>query len=278
MALDARAFTAFERMAHDRIAGSYAEHFAPLTGLSLEPLLDAAGVAAGQRVLDVATGPGVAAAAAQARGAAATGVDVSPEMVALARRAHPGIEFRTADAVALPFPDGAFEAVVCNFALGHFPEPEAALAEGARVLAPNGALAMSWWDLPARQRVQGLFREVIAELGLSAPPEVPQGHDTLRFSDPDAFAALLRGAGLVDASVAAHRTIHRMPDVEALWRAGLGGMAVTASAIASRDAATQARAREALVRRAEAYRGPRGLEIPIAFFIGAGRKPATPEG
>jgi hypothetical protein len=47
-------------------------------------------------------------------------------------------------------------------------------------MVPGGTLAFSWWDQPVRQRVQGLFREVIAELGLSPPPTVPQGHDTLR--------------------------------------------------------------------------------------------------
>jgi len=141
------------------------------------------------------------------------------------------------------------------------------------VLAPNGILAFSWWDQPARQRVQGLFREVIAELALSPSAEVPQGHDTLRFSNPNAFAELLRCAGLEDVHVAAHRMTYLMQDVEALWHAGMGGMAVTAGAIATQDATTQAKAREALERRAVAYRTPRGLEIPIAFYIGSGQQP-----
>ncbi|MDN3563918.1 methyltransferase domain-containing protein [Paeniroseomonas aquatica] len=88
MTLDAKAFTAFEQAAHDRIARPYAKHFAPLTSLALELLLDAARVGAGQRVLDVATGPGVAAGAAYGRGADVVGVDVSPGMLALAREAH----------------------------------------------------------------------------------------------------------------------------------------------------------------------------------------------
>lgn len=272
MALDARAFTAYERAAHDRIASSYAEHFAPLTRLALDQLLDAAQVGPGRRVLDVATGPGLAAAAAQSRRADATGVDVSPGMVALAGQAHPGVRFQVADAVALPFPNGGFDVVICNFALGHFPEPEMALSECVRVLSPGGALAFSWWDLPERQRVQGLFREVIAELGLLPPPGLPQGHDTLRFSNPKAFAGLLRSAGLEGVQVVRHHTIHPMADVEALWRAGMGGMAVTAAAIAAQDAATQARAREALGRRVEAYRTERGFDIPIAYFIGTGQK------
>jgi SAM-dependent methyltransferase len=182
--------------------------------------------------------------------------------------------FQVAEVVALPFRDGSFDAVVCNFGLGHFPEPEAALAECVRVLVPGGRLAFSWWDQPARQRVQGLFREVIAELGLTPPPEVPQGHDMLRFADPEAFVRLLRGAGLAWEEVWPHGTTHLMPDVDALWQAGMGGMAVTSAAISAQDAATQARARTVLARLAEVHRGPRGLEIPIAYFVGTGQRPS----
>ncbi|MBV8523026.1 MAG: class I SAM-dependent methyltransferase [Acetobacteraceae bacterium] len=95
------------------------------------------------RVLDVATGPGLAAAAAADRGAEVVGVDLSPRMIELARAANPGLEFREADVAVLPFPEGAFDAVICNFGLGHFPRPEAAVAECMRVLAPDGVLAMS---------------------------------------------------------------------------------------------------------------------------------------
>jgi hypothetical protein len=64
-----------------------------------------------------------------------------------------------------------------------------------------------------------------------------------------------------------------MPDIEALWRAGIGGMAVTASAITAQDAVTQARVRDAIARRAEPYyKSPPQLEIPIAFLIGSGQK------
>ena len=169
MVLDAKAFTAFEQAAHDRIAKTYADHFTPLTSLALEPLLNAAGISAGTRLLDVATGPGVAAAFAHDRGAQVTGVDVSPGMIALARETYPGMTFQIAEVTALPFANGAFDTVICNFALGHFPAPEAAVTECVRVLAAGGILAFTWWDQPERPRVQGLFREAIAELGLSPP-------------------------------------------------------------------------------------------------------------
>jgi SAM-dependent methyltransferase len=193
-------------------------------------------------------------------------------MIELARKTHPYIDFQVAEVTALPFPDATFDIVVCNFALGHFPQPDAALAECVRVLTPGGILAFSWWDQPARQRVQGLFREAIAELALPPPPDVPQGHDTLQYSNPEGFADLLRKVGLGDVAVTAHHTIHLMPDAEALWQAGMGGMAVTAGAVAAQDAATQDRVRNAIARRAEAYRSPQGLEIPIAFLIGSGQK------
>jgi SAM-dependent methyltransferase len=272
MVLDARAFTAFEQAAHDRIAPSYATHFASLTSLALGPLLEAARIAPGHRVLDVATGPGVAAREVQAHGAVPIGLDVSAGMIALARVTHPEVTFCRADVTSLPFADGAFDTVICNFGLGHFPEPEAALAECVRVLAPGGTLAFSWWDHPARQRVQGLFREAIVELGLPLPATVPPGHDTFRFSDPDVFGGLLRGVGLDRVRVVAHGTTHLMPDVDALWRAGMGGLAVTGATIEAQDAATQARAREVIARRAEAYHSPQGLEIPISFLIGIGQK------
>src|SRR5215472_7064181 len=83
----------------------------------------------GAHLLDVATGSGALAAAAASRGAQAVGVDLSPRMVELALRLHAGVDFREAEVEHLPFADRSFDAVVCGFGLGHFPRPEAAVAE-----------------------------------------------------------------------------------------------------------------------------------------------------
>ena len=193
MTLDAKAFTAFEQAAHDRIARPYAKHFAPLTSLALELLLDAARVGAGQRVLDVATGPGVAAGAAYGRGADVVGVDVSPGMLALAREAHSGLDFRVAEVTALPFSNGAFDAALCNVGLGHFPAPEAALNECVRILAPGGRLAFSWWDQPVRQRCKGSSARQSPSWGwhlrLSCPRATIRYAFPTRTPSPRCFAA-----------------------------------------------------------------------------------------
>src|SRR4051812_25939355 len=117
--VDADAFNAFEASGWDRQSAAYDEFFPAITNRLIEPLLDAAGVGAGVRVLDVATGPGYAASAATDRGAAAVGVDVSGEMLALARRRDPRLDLRAGDAEALPFADASFDAAVANFLILH---------------------------------------------------------------------------------------------------------------------------------------------------------------
>ena len=83
---------------------------------------------------------------------------------------------------------------------------------------------------------------------------------------------MLEGGGLTDVLVRDHKTTYLIPDVDTLWHGGLGSFALTAAAIAHQDKATQSAIRGALERRAMAYKTPAGLELPIAFKIGAGRK------
>jgi len=271
-AQDAERLRRFERQRHDSLAATYHDFFTPITALAIQLLLDAAGAGAGSNLLDIATGPGSVAARARGLGAACIGVDLSPGMIALARLSHPDIDFQVAEVEHLPFADHSFDTVVCNFGLGHFPWPEAAVAECRRTLKVGGRVAFSWWDQPDKQRIQGLFREAIAEVGVAPPPDVPAGHSNLRFSDTAEFHKLLAGADLDDVRVEDHRTTYTIADVDTLWRGGLGSFAVTASAILHQDAATQTAIRASLERRAAAYRTPAGLVLPIAFKIGSGRK------
>ena len=266
---DADRLRAFERQRHDKLAPTYQDFFSPVTALAISPLLNAAQVRPRRYS---ATGPGSLALEATKLGMICTGVDLSPGMIQLAEKSNPGIAFRVADVEHLPFADASFDAVVCNFGLGHFPYPGASVAECVRVLKPGGRIALSWWADPSKQRIQGLFREAITEIGAAPPADVPQGHAIYRFANTHEFRNLLEGANLTDVGIEDHQTTYLIPDIDTLWRGGLGSFALTAAAIAQQDAATQAAIRAALERRAEIYRTATGLKVPVAFKIGAGQK------
>ena len=269
---EAERFRSFERKRHDSLAITYHDFFTPVTMLAIGPLLQAVQISPGSMLLDVATGPGSVASEATKVGARSIGVDLSPNMIALAKKTHPGIHFRVAEVEHLPFSDQSFDAVVCNFGFGHFLYPEASVAECVRTLKRGGRMALSWWDNFSKQRIQGLFREAIAEIGAEPPPDVPKGYSPVRFSDAGEFARLLEGSGLAEVEVKDHQTTYLIPDIDALWHGGLGSFAITASAIIHQSAATQKAIRAALERTAAVYRTPVGLDLPVGFKIAAGRK------
>jgi ubiquinone/menaquinone biosynthesis C-methylase UbiE len=272
--MDTEAFRDFERAAHDRVADGYHDFFEPVTGGAIAMLLDAAAVHAGSRVLDVATGPGGVAAAALARGARrVVGADLSPRMVALATSLHPGVEFREADAEALPFDAGAFDAVVSNFGVGHFPRPERAVAEFARVLASGGLAAVTWWEVPARNRVNGVFFDAMNQADAAPPPELPAGPAMFRFSEEGELRSLLSGAGLVDVAVRAVTWVHPVPNAEVWWRGGLGSLARASASILGQAPAMERKIRAAFDRLVEPYAADCGFRVPCAARIASGRKP-----
>jgi ubiquinone/menaquinone biosynthesis C-methylase UbiE len=270
---EAERLRAFERQGHDALAKSYHAFFAAVTALATNPLLEAVHLHPGTHLLDVASGPGALTAEAARRGARPVGIDLSPKMIELARRLHPTIDFREADVEHLPFAADTFDAVVCGFGLGHFPRPELAITECVRALSPGGRIALAWWDDPARQRIQGIFREAIAEIGVLASLDVPQGHNVFRFSNSDEFLRLLNGAGLAEVEVTEHAATYRVSDTETLWQGGLGSLVLTGAVIRQQDQATQDLIRSAFERRAGVYKTDHGLNLPIAFKIGAGLRP-----
>ena len=151
----------YERQRHDALAEGYIGFFAPVTALAIAPLLDAVQLRPGMKMLDVPTGSGALAAEATRRGASVIGIDIAPGMITQARKLHPGIDFRIGDVEHLPLADGALDALVCAFGIGHFPYPEASVAECLRTLKPGGRIALAWWDTPDKQRVQGLIRDAV---------------------------------------------------------------------------------------------------------------------
>jgi demethylmenaquinone methyltransferase/2-methoxy-6-polyprenyl-1,4-benzoquinol methylase len=95
----------------------------------------------GERVLDACCGTGDLALAAREAGGLVTGLDFSAQMLARARRKSSEVEWVEGDLLALPFPDGGFDAATIGFGIRNLPELEAGLRELVRVLRPGGRLA-----------------------------------------------------------------------------------------------------------------------------------------
>jgi SAM-dependent methyltransferase len=271
--VSAAAVKALERAGWSAKAESYGLLTGRITARLVEPLLDAAGVTAGNQVLDVGTGPGYAAQRATARGAVATGVDIADELVAIARRRHPGIRFLQGDAEDLRFADGSFDTLVSNFAINHVPRPERAIREFARVVEPGGGIALSTWDLPERNRFLGILIDAVRASGAALGHEGPAAPDPNRFADDDQFRALLRDAGLKEVRIRSVSLTQRVRDPRELWEGILGGSVRTAGLVMRQPPSIRTRIRAEAERLAEEYRVDGGLAIPACAKIASGSRP-----
>lgn len=148
-ATDRSAAATLDRMqdwrSYDAVAETYARIHAPRLAEPARDLVRLADVGPGERVLDVGTGTGVAAVAAEGSGGLAIGLDESVGMLRAARTARPSLHLAAGRAIDLPFADGTFDAVVGNFVVSHFTKYETALFDMTRVLRPGGRMALSAW-------------------------------------------------------------------------------------------------------------------------------------
>ena len=186
-------------------------------------LVDAAGVQAGDRVLDVACGTGIVArhaAGRVGREGSVAGVDLNPSMLAVAGEltAHvqPAIRFEQASADALPFPRASFDAVLCQQGLQFFPDRSAALAELARVTRSGGRLALSTCRALPHQPGYRIVADVLRHhVGVQAA-EVLQSPFT--FGDHEEIRTLVGAAGFGDVHTRVAVWAARFPSAEAFLR------------------------------------------------------------
>ncbi len=133
-----------------------------------EQLAEACDLGWDEQVLDVAAGNGNATLAAARRGCRVTSSDYVPALLERgaerARAERLPVAFQTADAEALPFPDGAFDAVISTFGVMFTPDHQRAAAEMARVCRPGGRIGLANWT------PEGFIGQLFKTLGRHAPP------------------------------------------------------------------------------------------------------------
>jgi ubiquinone/menaquinone biosynthesis C-methylase UbiE len=182
---------------YDRYLGpSFFEPYANDMAARLDP-------ARHRRVLEIACGTGIVTRRLRERlapDASLVATDLNPAMLALAQNTPvENVTWREADATTLPFTDGSFDAVVCQFGVMFFPEKETAFRETHRVLSPGGVFLFNVWDSLEHNPIARTAHETIASFFDRDPPnfyEVPFG-----FSDAEEIRRLLQIAGFQDIQI-----------------------------------------------------------------------------
>jgi SAM-dependent methyltransferase len=185
------------------------------------------GIPGGRRWLDVGCGTGALTEAvlAQAMPSEVVGMDPSTDFLGYAA-AHVRDRrtlFAVADARALPFEDGSFDAVVSGLVVNFVPDRGAALRELRRVVRADGVVAAYVWDYPDGMQLIRCFWDAAVELDPAARPL----HEGVRFDfcRPDVLRAEFTGAGLGDVEVDAVVVPTVFPDFDDCWTPFLSGHA-----------------------------------------------------
>jgi SAM-dependent methyltransferase len=219
--LDARAFKANERRAWDLCAENYdrclTRAFTPIA----QKLVSLVQPSSGQRVLDVATGSGLAALLAArlvAPEGRVVGVDLSETMVALARnRARDegvdNADFFAMDAEVLDLPPNSFDAVLCALGLMLFPQPDRALWEMHRVLRPGGHLALAVFGRGSRVALRALMEPFIPLM----PPPPQRGPSIFGYGRSEVLEDAVEAAGFSDVTTEQQAHILTFSEAEGAW-------------------------------------------------------------
>jgi len=163
-------------------------------------------LAPGDRCLDLAAGTGVSTEELARSGAFVVGADLSLGMLSVGHAVRPKVALLAADALALPFPDGTFDAVTVSFGLRNFVDPAAGLAELARVTRPGGRLVICEFSAPPNRLVRRVYLDAVLRAlpavarSVSSNPEayVYLAESIRAWPTQQALASLIAGAGWSD--------------------------------------------------------------------------------
>jgi SAM-dependent methyltransferase len=219
---------------YDRFMGRYSVLLSP-------QLADLAGIAAGQRVLDVGCGPGALTAELVTRVGAdsVVAIDPSEPFVEAARARHPGVDVRLGSAEQLPFPDDTFDAALAQLVVHFMNDPTAGVGEMARVTRPGRSVVACVWDHGGGQGPLSPLWNAARALD----PTV-EGEMKLVGSHQGQLERLFVEAGLVDVNETALSVSVAHPTFDEWWEPFTLGVGPAGVYIAGLDAERQAELRE----------------------------------
>jgi SAM-dependent methyltransferase len=264
------------------VAGAWGEHaeYADARGAAVtEQMLAASRPQPGERVLELACGPGgvgIAAARLVAPGGEVVLSDVVAEMTAIAaaRAAAAGadnVRARVLDIESIDEPDASYDVVLCREGLMFAPDPARAASEIRRVLRPGGRVAIAVWGPRERNPWLGLvFDAVSAQTGTPVPPPGVPGPFSL--GDSATVVALLADAGLAGVQISELPTPLRAGSFEEWWARTSALAGPLAKILAALPEGAAQALRERLRDAVRPYTTPSGVEIPGVTLIASARR------
>ncbi|MEA2843825.1 MAG: hypothetical protein QOJ69_1496 [Actinomycetota bacterium] len=245
-----------------------------------ERMLDSVDVHPGDRVLELASGPGGAGLAAAERvgpGGEVLISDVVPAMVDIAReraaaRGFGNVRSEVLDLENIAEPDGSFDVVLCREGMMFALDPAQAAREMRRVLRPTGRVAVAVWASRRDNPWLGLLLDAITEVtGVEVPPPGMPGPFAL--SDADALRRLFADAGLIDITLESVGVPLRMPSFDAWWTRNLAVAGPAVRILNGLDDATGKRLKDSVRAAVSPYETDGALELPGLAHVLNGRRP-----
>jgi ubiquinone/menaquinone biosynthesis C-methylase UbiE len=263
--LDGDAPEAYEKYIVPAFSGSWARD-----------IVKRAALRKGEWVLDVACGTGIVARHAApivGREGRIAGVDINKVMLDKARqissRSGLEIEWKVGDITGLPFPDGIFDAVLCQQGLQYFPNPESALKEMRRVLAPDGRVVISVWRPIGYSPFYSTLHQVLEKyVNADAAKTLASAY---KLGDIDSLKSLVKGAGLTDIRT---RLVIKQMRCPSLTEFFYGGMTASpfAEAIMALDDSVRTEMLQTIESSISHYIDDDGLAAPMESHVLTARK------
>ncbi|MDA0822860.1 MAG: class I SAM-dependent methyltransferase [Proteobacteria bacterium] len=264
----------FKELEHDgwtERAQSY-DFITPVTNQAINPILSGFAAIKGQRLLEVACGPGHLSGEAARRGAVVEAVDFALPMVELAAARYADVSFHEGDAENLDYADNLFDGVVCAFGLLHLQHPQRAIAQAYRVLKAGGRYTYTVWCPPDQGgEFFGFLMSAIQAHG-DLNVDLPEGPPFYRFADPHEASSALALVGFAQPSFTTIPIVWRGQEprdaVDVIYKATVRTKAILD---AQSDDARNA-IHDAIISGVEQFRRNDGFEIALPALMVSAEK------
>jgi ubiquinone/menaquinone biosynthesis C-methylase UbiE len=272
---EVEAFKQFEHDGWEQSVAAYDHLFGSLTAQMITPLIGELKPTKGEKLLDIATGPGYVAAKGRDCGCVVSAIDISEAMIARAREAFPqDIDFRVGDAEALLFGEAAFDVITMNFGMLHLAQPGQAAREACQALKPGGRFGFTVWAQPELSTGFSIILRAIEAHG-NPTVRLPAGPPFFHYSNREQGIGLLTAAGFVSPQAQLTHLTWRLPNADSLFEAFYEGTARTGGNLRAQPEENRERIRRAVREDVARYERAGSVEIPMAAWVYIGEKSAS---